>query len=1311
MRAHRSVIVSGMLSALLSAPGFAAADSAAQALLEQGRYWQQHDNPARATEIWKKLLVIDPRQIEALYSLGLIELKANRLPGAHRYLDQLRALYPDHAQTLQLEQAIALQAGDAPQRLESARLAAESGDLDKAITLYRQLLADKPPQGDLALEFYGYLGYTRNGWSESRQGLERLLQQRPDSKVRLVLAKLLIRNEATRADGIRQLAQLSSLPELGGEATESWRQALLWLGVPRPADVPLFESYLKSHPDDDEVRAQLNSRATATATAAQQNPHLKRGFKALQDDQLQDAEQAFQARLKEQPQDIDALGGLGVVRQRQGRFSDANELLGRAAGRGGNPRWQQALDANRYWALLSEAGTAREAGDLQGASRLLKQALAMKPRQIEGVIALAGLQAEQGQLDSAQASYRQALTLDPDSPEALEGLVAVMAQNGQANQAMRMVEGLSQAQQQRLGNMRPLRAAVAVGQARSAERQGDLKGAISAQQEAVRNDPQNPWTRYDLARLYVLTKADDKARDAVDELVKANPRQPEALYVSALLFTQLNDWTAAQRSIDLIPNAQRTPAMQALARDIRVRALTLQASTLVRQGERQQAIALLRQAEMGASDDLIGNVAEGYVEAGQIDYALTLLRKTMAQSDLPSPSLRLAYVGLLLKNGEDVQASQILREMQGQTLQPGEQRRYEDAVFQYTVRQADLLRDQGDLVAAYDTLAPALAQRPKDPQAVAALARMHLANNDARKAVALYEPLVEADPRNPDVQSGIAQAFSKAGERGKAESAMEQALQLAPNNVQILTAAASLYRTHGKTAKAADLYRRALALQEPVRQPDANPFAGAVAANPFVGLPGQRNQSRLAHSSLSQIPLPAQIQLDPASEEAPGAAAGTSSGSRMQAGMQDANPYTPVRDKERGLARLDTAADSRDAAQRALNQIQQERSPRVTQGVTFQGNDSESGLGKLTNVQAPLEVSVPVGDDRLALRVTPVWLNAGDVGSEALGRFGGGPAAALAGASAGSQKDQGTGVAVAYESPSLGLKGDLGTSPMGFLYSTVVGGISLNRSFVEGGNWRYGLNLSRRSVTDSLASFAGARDERTGVKWGGVTANGARLQVSYDDGDFGVYGGGAVHKLLGNNVDDNTRVEAGAGAYWYLLNDDNEQLTTGLSLTGIRYDNNQSFFTYGHGGYFSPQNFLSIALPVSWSQRSGRLSYSLRGSVGLQHIEQDSAPYFPDDNAAQNALQQLSQVFAASGSSLPTQYDGQSKTGVGYSLAAAAEYRMGSNFFLGGNFGMDNARDYKQWSGGLYLRYMLEDSTGQMALPVSPYQSPYSSQQ
>ena len=344
---------------------------------------------------------------------------------------------------------------------------------------------------------------------------------------------------------------------------------------------------------------------------------------------------------------------------------------------------------------------------------------------------------------------------------------------------------------------------------------------------------------------------------------------------------------------------------------------------------------------------------------------------------------------------------------------------------------------------------------------------------------------------------------------------------------------------------------------------------------------------------------------------------------------------------------------------------------------------------------------MPLGDNRVAVRVTPVSLDAGSIDEGALDRFGGGPAASLAnpGISPRSQKDSGVGLAVAFENPAEGFKADIGTTPQGFLYSTAVGGVSLERAVAGSPDLHWSAKVSRRAVTDSLLSFAGAEDTRTGQQWGGVTANGGRAQLSFDDREIGAYGYGGVHRLMGHNVEDNDRAELGAGVYWYLQNDENSQSTIGLDLLGIGYKENLSHFTYGHGGYFSPQTFFAIGVPVTWARRYDNLSFQLKGSVGVQSIKQDDADFHPGDAALQAAASNVLGREAV--------YEGSSDTGIGYNLSGAAEYRLGSNFFVGGHAGVDNAQDYRQWKGGLYLRYMLEDQTGPMALPVSPYQSPY----
>ena len=125
-----------------------------------------------------------------------------------------------------------------------------------------------------------------------------------------------------------------------------------------------------------------------------------------------------------------------------------------------------------------------------------------------------------------------------------------------------------------------------------------------------------------------------------------------------------------------------------------------------------------------------------------------------------------------------------------------------------------------------------------------------------------------------------------------------------------------------------------------------------------------------------------------------------------------------------------------------------------------------------------------------------------------------------------------------------------------------------------------------------------------------------------------------------------------------------------------------------------------MGIPVSWAQRGDKFSYRLKGSLGVQHIKQDAADYFPGDAALQAA--------ASSAIGEPAEYDSDSSTGVGYSLSGAGEYQFNSNLFVGGELGIDNAQDYQQLNAGMYLRYMYEDMSRPLDLPVSPYRSPYS---
>lgn len=1347
---HRP-LAAGLLALALGHAAYAQTD-ALTLLIQQGQYWQKQSNPERATEAWQKILRIDPNQPDALLGLGQVALSTNQPERATQYLAQLRTVAPDAPQTIRLQQAIALSQGEGKQKLSEARLAAQAGELDRAVDGYRSALTGiAAPQGQVALEYYERLAYQPANRDEAIAGLARLSRDSPaDMEVQLAYAQALTLNPATRVSGIERLQTLSQRADIGGAARERWRAGLTFFGeAPPKSTAPLFQAYLAAQPDDEDIKklaANIGKAPVGSSDAAPAADPVRlrtaAGFRALDRADLTAAEAEFGAALRARPNDAEALGGLGILRLRQESFAEARALLTRATAQGGGARWRNALDSATYWTLYNQAATARAAGDTASAQTLLRQALSIDAESAAAQNAMAELQVASDRLDLAQAIYERVLTRHPNDAQAVRGLAGVLAESGQTAQAQAFVAGLSASQRAAQGDGAALQAAVSGGTARAALQRGDVAAAQNALQQAVRDDPLNPWLNAELARVYLKRGNTAEARRVMGALTTRSG-QPQSLYASAVIAAEAGDQRGALATLGTIATGDRTPEMAQFEKRVWVRSQAELASRMSQSGRRLEAIRLLGEALPYANQDpeMLGAVASAYVDVGDTPRALNLLRSAMGAQ--PTPALKLQYAQVLLKAGQDVELVNVLRDLQAQPLGRADQIAYDDLRARYVIRQADALRERGDLVAAYDTLSPVLAEKPEDVGAVGALARMYAAAGDYPQALDLYKQLQARNADSLDVQLGAAQMATQLKDYAYAEQAIDRALTIAPRDADVLTTAARLYRDQGKTGKAADFFKQALAARG--NSGTASPLSATAAksANPFVGLPGQRAQAA-ANVGNAPVPVPAAFApragaaggyLPPPVAATPPTARYAAPGASSAAAPQYAAYATPAAVAPYGpAASLPGAYDSAPpyggasvapgyanaaypapgyatpaamsnpagggnaplSVQDELNQLLALRSPTAQGGVLVRQRKGEKGTSNLVDVQTPATVRYPAGDGMLAVTVTPTTLNAGRVSNtdNAAARFGGGPQASLAqpNGDPGKQRDSGVGLSVGYEKGNLAA--DIGSTPIGFRYPTVVGGVKVTGAVGDVAGLSYQAEVSRRAVTDSVLSFAGARDNRTGQSWGGVTANGARVQLVQDYGDAGVYGYGSFHSLVGHNVESNTRAGAGVGVYTHLLRESDRQLTTGVNLTATGYDKNLRYFTYGHGGYFSPQEFYALSVPVSWSQRGDRFSYLLKGSLGVQRFKEDGAAYFPGSSGLQ----------AASGDA---RYDGQSKTGLGYNVAAAGEYRISPRLSLGGALSMDNASDYRQWIGGLYARYTFETIAGPLALPIEPFRSPY----
>ncbi|MGD4883721.1 cellulose synthase subunit BcsC-related outer membrane protein, partial [Xanthomonas citri pv. citri] len=310
-----------------------------------------------------------------------------------------------------------------------------------------------------------------------------------------------------------------------------------------------------------------------------------------------------------------------------------------------------------------------------------------------------------------------------------------------------------------------------------------------------------------------------------------------------------------------------------------------------------------------------------------------------------------------------------------------------------------------------------------------------------------------------------------------------------------------------------------------------------------------------------------------------------------------------------------------------------------------------------------------------------------------------------------SQDDTGVGVGVRYRNG--GFSAELGSTPIGFQEQNLIGGVGYRGELGDTVSWS--AEASRRAVTDSVLSFAGAQDARSGRQWGGVTSTGLSLSATADNGLLGGYANLAAHRLQGNNVADNDHRQVDLGFYVHALETEHQSLTAGVNLTTMQYDKNLSGFTYGHGGYFSPQDYVDLGFPVHWSGRTAgqTVNWKVDASVGVQHFSTEASPYFPTDPTLQQAAYDAASLAALLGlvdRYTDPVYASESRTGVSYNLSGAAEWQVAPQLFLGGRLTFNNARDYNQFSSNLYLRFVMDRLGAALGRAPQVLASPYAAE-
>jgi tetratricopeptide (TPR) repeat protein len=985
-------------------------------------------------------------------------------------------------------------------------------------------------------------------------------------------------------------------------------------------------------------RRQADARRTKPTPVATAGTARVAGFSALDSGDIDTAANRFERALATNRNDGDALGGLGIVRLRQSRFSEARDLLERASRQPGASRWADALTTSRFFSNIEDARRALNSG----------------------------------MVDKAQAIAEDAVRMNYDEPQpALEVLAEIYEKQGRFADAADLY---SQAGDGGAENDMRLRSRAARGRALAAAAQGDDYTAEQEFHNGLMIDSNDPWIRYEFARFMIHKGRRVEAESLITSLSQSTTT--DSIYAAALIHQDLGNALAASALIDRIPESQRTPAMRTFAISIKTEGAIQRAKAMADVGQKAGAISALRQ--IGAMSSLPAarraQVADALFELNDIAAASSMAANALngGIDDLAGYD---AVVRVLAKTGrEDLARSAIQKASTLANNSAEGQRALAKMSAGLAVSQAERLRLAGQFAPAFDVLQSAWSAMPDDVEVLSAVARLYQSGNMPARAAQAFQLVLARDARNRGALLGLAESAQAAGDRGLSERASDKALEAWPQDYQVRLTLARIAEQRGDKSGSVRLLKQARALYTQQNRggadalPGSNPFANTTPSNdgnPFraqtMSAPARINPFALGNST--QLP-----SIGMASFEQPAVAASqnlTSGGwdnplatpARSQSGWDN-----PVATQNRSQNGWDTPVTAQTQSQRGwdnpvpaparsqsefggtsyptmpspfagaggsgygalpmggpvdpvmagiesdIRALTKSSGPRMDLQTSYRQRKGETGLSAFSEIKGTAEVSTGLLGGRIRARAEAVMIDAGRPEGSGLARFG--RSATIEAQSivnkvpsplvqAATQQASGVALSAGYESDMV--QAEVGTTPVNMGRTKVTFRAALTPRISP--NLTAKAWVERKPVTDSVISYAGTRDPVSGERWGQVMRTGGGIGASFDDQGNGVYGELVYSRYRGRIVPSNSSVEANVGGYLRLLKGEHSQLTGGINANYQTYDNNQNYFTYGHGGYFSPQNFVSIGFPINYTMETDKLDVKANLTPGFQSFK------------------------------------------------------------------------------------------------------------
>lgn len=1171
-----------------------------------------------------RLFAIDENNLDGLFYQANRYLLLEDIINAQVVMNKLNLLAPDSLQAQNLSAQLSLQ-NDNKQAFQSARLLARAGRYEEAVTAYDRLFPDGIPTARLTLEYLTLEGKLSSRWESVKQKLMALNKAYPDTPdFQLVLADHLAKQELNNPWMLATYERLSLRSDIGLQAALSWIQALDAL----PISDELVEKYafIASYYPSDLV---INQAATEAVSRLERETLLRQdptyvakltGLLFLETSNTDLAAKKLTYALTTRPQDVEILGGLGLVALRRGQHQQALALFKQAQANESDPdkasKWQSLIDTATYWGLLAQGDRALAKKQYQTAQAYYQQAIKRQPSTAEGLNRLAQLYVMKKHYSSADKLYRHVLQYTPLNQVALEGRIEVLLLQNQSLNSL--LKQYSPTQQQII---QPKLAALKIdklnNELQRALKGDDLNTAQTRLETLLALDDGSPWQAFDLAnalvRLGQKSRADALMKqwtiDAMGDKKGASDRQAEWQFAYGLYLSGQGQTEAAINMLNKIALDQRTPAMKANLTRLKVDEAVLRIKQTWADNP-QQARLVLAELERTYRDDIDVQITlaalwlalennetqrENHQKNNKGQQLLSQLQPELGWEN----STQIRYGELLLQAQDVKRFDDWLKQWQPQALSQTEKNKRAVLIQQKYIQQAEQAFSKQDYQQANGFYAQAMLQKgPLLQDAQLGQLQSNLALNHREKANALSDKLYQAREQLTSKQGVLlAELLAQQGYHEQARVMLNVLHQR--DNLDAMG-----YR---------DLMKIALDIEDKT-------LINNMAENALY-----RNE--------------------------------------LESKEQAAVARPPLR------SLYDNADDNwlTRNVKTDIDKVQARDDGHIAFGLDYGGRDGANNF-----TQIPIEARIPVPDyhGHLLLRLDQVHLASGDIRyyDKALDEN----TVVI------DQTDIGTALGMGWEADNWLV--DLGVTPIGFHHMTWVGG-ALVQGELPGGSWT-GV-ASRRALTSTILSYGGLSvpqntSDPAGTPWGGVVSSGGKFNTSFDDGGpFGVWSSVQYHHITGVDVADNTRLGVLTGGYYKWIATEDERLSSGVTLMHLQYDKNVSEYTLTHGGYYSPQSYFSVALPVNYYGRyQDTWAYWLRASVS-QSWSQEDGPY-------------LTSLSDSSGG------------GFGYSILGALEKRVSKRWYLGVSVDIERSDFYEPNHFILYARYTFNDRWQAIPTPPTP---------